>query len=107
MTIGAEDRSASRCRPDQIDQNPNRRRFAGAIQTEEAEDLALLHVEGHVLQRRHAPVAFDETFETNSGHAVVGHRRQGQDSAICVSPHRHVFVCKSPAEQQGTYKPWY
>ena len=40
--LDAEDAGAARGRPDQVEQQPDRRRLAGAVRTEEAEDLALL-----------------------------------------------------------------
>ena len=48
LAIRAEDGRPPGGRPHEIEQNPDRRRLAGAIQTEEAEDLAGLHVERDV-----------------------------------------------------------
>src|SRR5262249_32847433 len=56
LTIGAEDLRATRGRPHQIEQDANRRGLARAVEAEEAEDLARLHLEREVAERDDAAV---------------------------------------------------
>src|SRR5262249_39082905 len=47
----AEDLRAAAGGADEAEQAPDRRRLAGAVRTEEAEDLAALHLEAHAAER--------------------------------------------------------
>ena len=46
--LDAEDAGDARCRPDEVEQGPDRRGLAGAVGPQEAEDLALLDAQVHV-----------------------------------------------------------
>jgi hypothetical protein len=48
MATDAEDKRAARRGPHEVEDDSNRGRLAGAIQAEEAEDLALMNVERDV-----------------------------------------------------------
>src|SRR5262249_17197209 len=51
-------------------EDPHGRRLAGAVRTQEADDLSLLDREGHVLDGRDRPVALGEAINLNHGSSL-------------------------------------
>jgi hypothetical protein len=71
LRVEAEDRRAAARRPQQIQEHPDRRRLAGAVGAEEAEDLALGDVERQTLDANHRPEILRQRVEMNRGHTHV------------------------------------
>jgi len=60
LAVEAEDLAAPRCRTDEPQQKPDGRRLAGAVGSEEADDLSLEDLEVEVIEGRDGPVALGE-----------------------------------------------
>ena len=58
-------------------QDPHRRRLAGAVRSEEAEDLPALDAKAHVVHRGHPAVAFREVLDLNHGGSPIADNVQG------------------------------
>ena len=61
LAIMAEDRGASRSGPQQVKQNSDGSRLAGAVLPEESENLAAANFQIKILYRDQAPVAFGQS----------------------------------------------
>jgi len=72
MAVDAEDRRAPAGRPQQIEQQPDRRRLAGAVGSEQSDDLALLGGEAQPVDGGPAAVALAQVggFEGRHGPTV-------------------------------------
>src|SRR4029079_1860685 len=55
--------------PDDVHQDSHERALAGPVGAQQAEDLALLDIEGDALERWRLPVALGQAVEGNDGHA--------------------------------------
>src|SRR5262249_23280543 len=69
MTVDAEHRRRAARRTQQVENEPDRRRLAGAVGAEEAEDLAALDVERETIHPDHSTEVLGEAIEVKGrGH---------------------------------------
>ena len=82
--LDPEDASAPRGRPDQVQERANGRRLAGAVRSQEAEDLPLLHGQVHLDDPPVAPVALGELLGLDDGgHWVSFLSRTRREAMAC------------------------
>src|SRR5262249_4770267 len=72
VTVDTEHRRAASGRTQQVEQQPDRRRFAGAVRAEEAEYFPARDVEREILDANDWSVVLRQAFDTNGR---VGHHR--------------------------------
>ena len=71
LSIEAEDPGAARARMQQVEEGADRRRLAGAVRAEQAEDLARLHRKSYVLDAAHVAVEFGQPVGLDHRHALM------------------------------------
>src|SRR5664279_2257424 len=71
LAVHAEDLRAALGRPDQSEQQPDRRRLARAVGSEISENLALMNLQAEILQHVNVPVTLGQSFGANRGRCHV------------------------------------
>ena len=72
LAIEPHDRRAARIGPDKVEKDADGRSLAGAVRTQEAEDLALLHHQVKVIQRQRGTVGARESLrDDRASHAAI------------------------------------
>src|SRR5262249_30787846 len=84
VAVVTEDLRASGGWSHEVQEDANSRRLTGAVNAEEAEDLAGVDVERHVLERGDASVSFREMSQTDRRHVRL---HCGRGTCVRVSAH--------------------
>ena len=101
---------------DKAGEDAHRRRLAGAVGPQEAEDFAALHAEADVLDGRHAPVALREVLNLYHEELLMCAGRKSCATTVArpkvpalrtlrCRPQRSCVMCRGPASRAGRRRP--